>query len=386
MRFTVIPIDDEPRFDPELYLQEDIPNVVTQEHVQAILIHAMNIGSSDIFFTSDVEPMMDYNGRKRVIFPRTLSQHEMDTILTEIAGQGSDSVLLGGQKKEFSYVVPVSRGKNVRFRGSAVPARTNDTIGYRITLRTIPGKIPAAADLGIEPEIIKEFEAFRKGLIILIGATGTGKTTTLAALLEHKLLQPDANMNMLTWENPIEFVYKLAYPSSLCLQREIGRECSSFTQGLMDSLRQTPTHSLVGEIRTRDEIELALMAANTGQGVVTTIHANNVASAARRVIAPFDDSQKPVIQGDLFELGQLFVAQDLLPTVDGKRCAIREHISMTSEIRERLIGAKNISSEMMRVLNEEGVTFEASARKRLEEGLITEQQYERVARPYKAFL
>jgi len=382
----VIPANNGSRFDEQYYLPEHISNVATQEHVQSILKHAMYLGASDIFFTSDVEPMMDLHGRKRVILPRTLSQHEMNAVLTEVAGQGSDAVLLGGRKKEFSYVVPIARGKNIRFRGSAVPARANDTIGYRITMRTIPGKIPAVEDLGIEPEIIEQFLNFRKGLIIVIGATGTGKSTTLAALLNHMLSQPGANMNMLTWENPIEFVYPLAYDSSLCLQREIGRECESFVQGLMDSLRQTPTHSLVGEIRTRDEIELALMAANTGQGVVTTTHANNVATAARRLIAPFEDSQKPVIQGDLFDLGQLFLAQDLLPTVDGKRCAIREYITMTPSIRERLIGATNISSEMMRVLHEEGVTFESSARQRLEEGKITEKQYERVARPYQHLL
>ncbi|WP_372997397.1 type IV pilus twitching motility protein PilT [Marinobacter sp.] len=378
--------DTGPRFDPEMFVKDQIPNVSTGDQVQAILRHAHELGASDIFFTTDVEPSMDLHGRKKVLLPRCLSQHEMDTVLTEVAGRGSDAVLMGGKKKEFSYPVQIGRGRYIRFRGSAVPARINDTIGYRITLRTIPGTIPSVEDLDIEPEIIEQFENFRKGLIIVIGATGTGKSTTLAALLNHKLSQVDANMNMLTWENPIEFVYPLTYPSSLCLQREIGRECDSFVQGLMDSLRQTPTHSLVGEIRTRDEIELALMAANTGQGVVTTTHANNVAMAARRLIAPFDDSQKAVIQGDLFDLGQMFLAQDLLPTVDGKRCAIREYVIMTSEIRERLATAKNITSEMMNVLVTEGVTFEKSARQRLEEGKITEKQYERVARPYRAYM
>ena len=377
---------DGPRFNQDFFVPQQVPNITSRDHVNEILKHAFNLGSSDIFFTTDVEPMMDLQGRKQVLIPRTLSHHEMDAVLTEVAGRGSDAVLMGGRKKEFSHSVPLERGKYIRFRGSAVPARVSDSTGYRITLRPIPGKIPSVEDVELEHEIVEQFLAFRKGLIIVIGATGTGKSTTLAALLNHKLSRPDANMNLLTWENPIEFVYPLAYPSSLCLQREIGRECDSFVQGLMDSLRQTPTHSLVGEIRTKEEIELALMAANTGQGVVTTTHANSVATAARRLIAPFDDSQKPVIQGDLFELGQMFLAQDLLPTVDGKRTAIREYIIMTSEIRERLVSARNITSEMMRVLVSEGVTFEASARKRLEQGKITEQQYERVARPYKAYL
>jgi defect-in-organelle-trafficking protein DotB len=378
--------EDGPRFDPALFIPESLTNITSREHVNALLRHATELGASDIFFTTGVEPMVDFHGKKRVILPRTLSQHEMDAVLTEIAGRGSDAVLMGGRKKEFSHVVPLKRGESIRFRGSAVPARALDSIGYRITLRTIPGNIPSVEDVDIEPEIIDQFIAFKKGLIVVIGATGTGKSTTLAALLNHKLSQPDANMNLLTMENPIEFVYPMAYPSSLCLQREIGRECDSFTQGLMDSLRMTPTHSLVGEVRTREEIELALMAANTGQGVLTTLHANNVATAARRLIAPFDDSQKAVIQGDLFELGQLFLAQDLLPTVDGKRTAIREYIIMTSAIRERLVGAKNITSEMMRILVEKGVTFESSARKRLQEGRITPGQYERVARHYQAYM
>jgi defect-in-organelle-trafficking protein DotB len=377
--------DEGPRFDPELYFPESLTNITSREHVNALLRHATLLGASDIFFTTGVEPMVDFHGKKRVVLPRTLSQHEMDAILTEIAGRGSDAVLMGGRKKEFSHVVPLERGKSIRFRGSAVPARASDSIGYRITLRTIPGIIPSVDDLGIEPEIIDQFLAFKKGLIVVIGATGTGKSTTLAALINHMLSQPDANMNMLTWENPIEFVYPMSYPSSLCLQREIGRECESFTQGLMDSLRMTPTHSLVGEVRSKEEIELALMAANTGQGVVTTLHANSVATAARRLIAPFDDSQKAVVQGDLFELGQLFLAQDLIPTVDGKRTAIREYIIMTSAIRERLVEAKNITSEMMRILVDEGVTFESSARKRLGEGVITKAQYERIARPYQAY-
>ncbi|WP_171040076.1 type IV pilus twitching motility protein PilT [Marinobacter shengliensis] len=377
----------EPRFDPELFVPNPVPNITVKEHIDDLLKHAKALGASDVLLTTDVEPMMDIHGKKRALMPRTLSAHEMDAILTEVAGPGSDVVVRGGTKKEFSHAIPLERGqKSLRFRGSAVPARISDSLGYRITLRTIPEKIPSVQELDIDDEIIEQFLAFNKGLIVVIGATGTGKSTTLAALLNHKMEQPDANMNMLTWENPIEFVYPLAYPSSLCLQREIGKECPSFVQGLMDSLRQTPTHSLVGEIRTKDEIELALMAANTGQGVVTTTHANNVATAARRLIAPFEDSQKPVIQGDLFDLGQMFIAQDLLPTVDGKRTAIREYVTMNSRIRERLVEAKNITSEMMKVLVEEGMTFERSARKRLEQGLITEKQYERVARPYQAYI
>jgi defect-in-organelle-trafficking protein DotB len=378
--------DEDPRFDSELFVSQHIPNISNRDHVNEVLRHATTVGASDIFFTTGVEPMMDLHGKKRVLLPRTLSQHEMDAVLTEVAGPGSDAVLLGGRKKEFSHNVSLERGKNIRFRGSAVPARINDSTGYRITLRTIPGKLPSVEDVDLEQEIIDQFLSFHKGLIVVIGATGTGKTTTLAALINHKLSQLDANMNLLTWENPIEFVYPMVYPSSMCLQREIGRECDSFVQGLMDSLRMTPTHSLVGEVRTKDEIELALMAANTGQGVVTTTHANNVATAARRLIAPFEDSQKAVVQGDLFDLGQMFLAQDLIPTLDGKRTPIREYIIMNSDIRERLVNAKNITSEMMRVLVEHGVTFEASARRRLEQGKISEAQYERVARPYKAYL
>ncbi len=379
-------IDEGPRFNSDFYMKGTIGHVANEGHVQSMLAHAHSIGASDIFFTTGVEPMVDLNGRKQVIMPKTLDQNEMDTVLNCTAGKGSDSVLLGGTKKEFSHYVALERGKSIRFRGSAVPARMNDSLGYRITLRTIPGKIPTVDEVDLEPEIVNQFLQFKKGLIIVIGGTGTGKSTTLAAAINHMLMQADANMNLLTFENPVEFVYPSAYPSSLCLQREIGRECSSFVQGLMDSLRQTPTHSLVGEIRTKEEIELALMAANTGQGVLTTMHANSVITAARRVVAPFDDSQKAVIQGDLFELGQMFLAQDLLPTVDGKRTAIREWVVMDREIRNRLTEAKDLPQEMARVLIEKGVSFEASARKRLEQGKITEQQYERVARPYRAFM
>lgn len=201
-----------------------------------------------------------------------------------------------------------------------------------MVLRLIPSKIPTIEELGL-PEILNEMILNKRGLILMVGATGSGKSTTLAAMINHR------NQNMaghiLTIEDPVEF----SHPNlkSILNQREVGVDTLSYRNALRASLREAPDVILIGEIRDRETMEAAMELSNTGHLAVSTLHANNANQAMERVINMFPQASHQQLFMDLSLNIRAVVSQRLVTGIDGKRCAAIEILVNTPHIADLIL-------------------------------------------------
>jgi len=216
-----------------------------------------------------------------------------------------------------------------------------------MVLRLIPSKIPTVDELGL-PEILNEMILNKRGLILMVGATGSGKSTTLAAMINHR------NQNMaghiLTIEDPVEF----SHPNlkSILNQREVGVDTLSYRNALRASLREAPDVILIGEIRDRETMEAAMELSNTGHLAVSTLHANNANQAMERVINMFPQASHQQLFMDLSLNIRSVVSQRLVTGIDGKRCAAIEILVNTPHIADLIL--KGDLDEMKIAMEESG--------------------------------
>ena len=198
-----------------------------------------------------------------------------------------------------------------------------------IVMRSIPIEIPSVEDLGL-PAIVNRIAGFERGLILVTGVTGSGKSSTMAAMINW--MNRNKKLHIVTLENPIEFLHR----DNQCsiTQRDIGTDTDSFQTGLRSVLRQDPDVILIGEMRDKTTIETALKAAETGHLVISTLHTKNAVQTISRIIAVFEPSEQEMIRVRLSESLQAVVSQRLVQKVEGGRVAAMEVMLMTSTIRD----------------------------------------------------
>jgi twitching motility protein PilT len=240
--------------------------------------------------------------------------------------------------------------------------------GSGAVFRIIPSKIMTVAQLGL-PDAIRKVAGIESGLVLVTGPTGSGKSTTLAAIID--LINETQSLHIITIEDPIEFVH----PNKKCLihQREIGSHASSFAEALKAAGREDPDLILVGEMRDVETISMALSAAEKGTLVFGTLHTNNAAKTMDRIISVFPAGEQEGIRNVLGETIRAVVAQQLLPKVGGGRVAALEILfaspAVGNMIREGKTG--QITSTIQTGTKEGMVTMDASIRKLFDEGKIT---------------
>ena len=198
-----------------------------------------------------------------------------------------------------------------------------------IVMRAIPIEIPTVEDLSLPP-IINKIASFERGLILVTGVTGAGKSSTMAAMINW--INRHKQVHIVTLENPIEFLHR--DNQSSITQRDIGTDTDSFQTGLRSVLRQDPDVILIGEMRDKITIETALKAAETGHLVISTLHTRNAVQTLSRVIAVFEPSEQEMIRVRLSESLQAVISQRLVQKKEGGRCAAMEIMLMTSTIRD----------------------------------------------------
>ena len=262
-------------------------------------------GGSDLFITAGVPPSMKINGK---ILPVTKSALTPDMTRDIVFG-----VMTEQQRKEFvanhecNFAIS-ARGVG-RFRVSAFYQR--NLVG--MVLRRIETKIPNVDDLRLPP-VIKELAMTKRGLVIFVGATGTGKSTSLASMIGHR--NKNSKGHIITIEDPIEFIHQ--HQGCIVTQREVGIDTESFDVALKNTLRQAPDVILIGEIRTPDTMDKAIAFAETGHLCLATLHANNANQALDRIIHFFPADRHGQLWMDLSLNLKGIVAQQLIPTPDGK--------------------------------------------------------------------
>jgi len=286
-----------------------------------VLLEVLNLNASDLHLTAGSPPMVREKGRLRALdYPQMSSQMTREIIY---------SILTNDQRKklenewqiDFAYSIP---GK-ARFRVNAYFQRASLGAAFRL----IPNEMPALEDLGL-PAVLRDFTKKPRGFVLVTGPTGSGKSTTLAAMLD--VINRERHEHIMTIEDPIEFLHH--HKSCVVNQREIGSDAQSFSLGLKAALRQDPDVILVGEMRDLDTISTALTAAETGHLVFATLHTQDTAQTVDRIVDVFPPAQQHQVRVQLSVALQGIVTQQLLPTADGQgRCCAAEVLVPTPAVR-----------------------------------------------------
>jgi twitching motility protein PilT len=277
-------------------------------------------GGSDLHLSTGSVPVMRVHGRMQRIKYRELGPQDMEALVYEIMDESARGLFGDSLDYDFAYEIPGL----ARFRVNVFWQR----MGMGAVFRTIPAKILTAEQLGL-PEAVKRFCMLTKGLVLVTGPTGSGKSTTLAAMVD--LVNETRSDHVLTIEDPIEFVHE----NKKCLvnQREVGANTRSFANALRAALREDPDVILVGELRDRETMELGITAAETGHLVLGTLHTSSAPKTVDRIIDVFPSEQQDQVRAMLAESLKGVVSQVLLRRKDGRgRIAALEILVGTSAV------------------------------------------------------
>ena len=286
-----------------------------------LLTYSVDSGASDLHLSVGSIPMVRINGTMKPLNVDVLEQPDMEKMLPQVMNK--DQLSLFKEKKEIDFSAKLE-GKG-RFRVNLF----NQINGLAGVFRTIPDTIKSCEELGIPP-FMQDLAMMDRGLILLTGPTGSGKSTTLAAMVDH--INREKACHIITIEDPVEYYHHTN--ESLINQRELGSSTHSFSNALRAALREDPDVILVGEMRDLETISLALTAAETGHLVLSTLHTSSAIKAIDRIIDIYPTGQKDQIRSMLSESLEAVIAQKLLPTKDGKgRVPACEVMISTTAIR-----------------------------------------------------
>jgi len=273
-----------------------------EDLLQLAVLH----GASDVHLKINAHPVLRIHGR---LLPQTtlppVTWEVLDDIVKEVIGPGRLTLLQEGREVDRAYTVP---GLG-RFRANVFLSRAE----VRAILRVVPANIPNFEELALPAAPLEKLSMERRGLVVLTGITGSGKSTTLAAMINY--MNNHRNDHILTIEDPIEFVHE--DKGCIITQRELGQDSISFAEALRSALRQDPDVILVGEMRDEETISTAITAAETGHLVLSTMHTLNAQETVNRVLTMFPPHQGDHIRQQLAGVLQAVVSQRLLPRADG---------------------------------------------------------------------
>ena len=282
-------------------------------------------GCSDVHLAVGVPPMLRMNGDLMPIKFRDLSDTELESYVLEILSDSQREHFGSGRDLDFSYV---SEDKG-RFR---VNLFRKDT-GVGAVFRYIPNEVPTLEKLNVPP-IIRDFCDYHQGMVLVTGSTGTGKSTTLAAMIDH--LNKTRHLNIISLEDPIEFVHPSK--NSQVIQRELGTHLRSFAAGVRSAMREDPDVILVGELRDAETISMAMTAAETGHLVLGTLHTTSAVKTIDRIIDALPGELREQTKSFLSQSLKAVVTQVLVKTPDGRgRRAIMEILVNTRAIAKLIM-------------------------------------------------
>lgn len=327
----------------EAYMLEKDPPRINAEDFRTILMSCVMSGASDVTIQSDQQPRAEIHGILYRVTRRPWGPSEVDLVLMEAYGGANARTEINGLSVlDFSYELNLPGGSRQRFRGNATGIYGRDGQGVEITLRALPSETPSLAMVKLDEAEIDALSP-RDGIVIIAGATGSGKSTTMAAITRNHLEDLSRPVKIVDIQAPIEYTFRdvtnaIKGSSSIIGQSEIGKHIRSFSEGVRAALRRKPHIINVGEARDFETIQASLEASLTGHLVYTTTHAGSVADAVRRLLSVFPASERESRAYDLISALRFLMVQHLVPRIDRPgRVPIREYIRFTPRLRERLL-------------------------------------------------
>lgn len=318
---------------------------------------------SDLYLTSGAKPSAKFQGKLRAIDKMTLTAANVKDIAYAVMNEEQISEF--EHKPEMNLAI--SKEGIGRFRVNIFKQRNT----LSMVIRNIVTDIPSFESLKLPP-ILQKLVMAKHGLILFVGGTGSGKSTSLASLIDFR--NTHSAGHIITIEDPIEFVH--SHKKSIINQREVGVDTDSYEDALKNTLRQAPDVILIGEIRDAETMEHALAFAETGHLAISTLHANNANQAIDRVINFFPEERRKALLNDLSLNLQGFISQRLIPTVDKKRCAAVEILLGTPIVRDVIKrgGVNELKEIMEKSVNLGMQTFDHALLELFKQGRISEEE------------
>jgi twitching motility protein PilT len=308
-------------------------NTDTDQAMEKMIQFAVERGASDLHIKSGDVFRARINGQLLPLSKQRLTQEQTRAIALQLIPNERDRERIDEIQ---DYDCSWGMSGVGRFRVSILRQRGS----FMVVMRVIPVEIPSFEQLGL-PSVMADISALADGLVLVTGATGSGKTTTQASMLAH--MNEAMRRHIVTLENPIEYLHRDV--NSSITQRDVGVDTDSFRDGLRAALRQDPDVILIGEMRDTESIDIALKAAETGHLVISTLHTRDAASTISRLVAVFPKGEQEMVRIRLAESLQAIVSQRLLPKKDGSgRALAAEVLIATGAIRECIINPEGLSS------------------------------------------
>jgi defect in organelle trafficking protein DotB len=327
----------------EAFMLEQDPPRISMEDFRTLLMSCVLSGASDVTIQSDQQPRAEIHGLLYRTTRRPWGPSEVDQVLMEVYGGANARTEINGQRVlDFSYELNLPDGSRQRFRCNAIGIFGRDGQGVEITMRALPSITPSLDGVSLSLEETLALSP-RDGIVIIAGATGSGKSTTMAAITRSHLENLSRPVKIVDIQAPIEYTFRdvtnsLSGSPSVIGQSEVGRHIRAFADGVHAALRRKPHIINVGEARDFETIQASIEASLTGHLVYTTTHAGSVADAVRRLLSVFPASERESRAYDLISALRFLMVQHLLPRIDRPgRVPVREYVRFTPRLRERLL-------------------------------------------------
>lgn len=334
---------------------------VAKNFMDKLLVSLVEKGGSDLFIIAGAAPAMRIHGKVTPVTEKKLTSDHTLALAQSLMTEEKREEFKQSKECNFAIALP----EVSRFRVNALVQRGSAGLVVRI----IPNEIPSFEDLHM-PDILAQVAMTKRGLVIFVGGTGSGKSTSLAALIDYR--NENSNGHIITIEDPVEFVHR--HKGCIVTQREVGTDTDSFEIALKNTLRQAPDVILIGEIRDQQTMEHAIAFAETGHLCLATLHANNTNQALDRIINFFPETRHKQLLLDLSLNVKAFVSQRLLPTPSGKGRRAAVEVLLNTPLMSDMImkGEVHEIKQLMTKSKDQGMqTFDQALFELLQENAIT---------------